>query len=302
MGIDTYLVIPVINPETAAKQWPSDEEVIQRGADCLVVYCTERFRDVEASPEHWGPEYATSLPPAIRRNLDPRGLYAMAEVGQDYDGVCYAEIVAEGGIWLPIFVERPAKTDKERRLLLCTVSETQREALLEHPKTVRDWLKAKADSEDNDAVSLGPEWIALQQLLFEFLDTSDDNVPEEQVLPPKRGIPLYESRTIDRSRLTTATIAARLAKVVARVSLDDLRGLEVSRLKNPAARGFPQSLGSCPSDDHEDPPQDQAAVAAHSIEAALCKTRSLYRRAAENGLGILTIGYRQLVTKGARTK
>ncbi len=61
MGMDTYLIIPSSSPATARRALegaPDDGTVAHLGADFVVLYAPERFAQVEADPEHWGPQFA----------------------------------------------------------------------------------------------------------------------------------------------------------------------------------------------------------------------------------------------------
>lgn len=295
MSIDTYLIVPVQNPATAARLLSdSGDEVVHVGPDFLVVYKGDLFAGVAQAPGTWGPIYAQDLPPSLRRRLDPRGLLAVPEVGQSFESKSYAEVVGseQRAVWLPL---RRLRRQRTKRVLLVALSPAREAMLLERPELVADLISNRAAVPIPGSIEFNESWIDLQRLLLDclWLEGTDDG--RADALAPRSGLSLYEDETIDSARLLRADQARSTATWLATVTPEVVERARLQR-PSPASRSFPESLGSAPADDSDPLPETRRGapkVNATAIDEELKRLFVFYQDVRGTGRSIVAIRFRE---------
>jgi len=296
VGVDTYLVIPASAPARAKRLLEDGgDRVSHAGGDYLVLYKGERFAEVSAAPEIWGPRYAEALPPSIRRGLDPRGLLACPEVGQGFEAATYQDEVQnqEPPLWLP--VRRPRRK-LVKRLLLVALSPARERMVLEEPELVRSLIENLGTTPIPSSIELDDCWIELQRILFDWLWVSGADDARAEALTPRAGLSLFEDRTVDSARLVRAEQARAIAEWVAALPPDVIARAR-GHGPSPASRNFPDSLGPAEADDHEPlrTGSSRRAPPRHSdqqLDAELSRLRSFYAPLLGSGQALLSIRFR----------
>jgi hypothetical protein len=298
VGIDTYLVIPTPSPARAKLELEGGGDSVSHvGRDYLVLHKSDRYREVNASPETWGPRYAEELPSSIRKGLDRRGLLACPEVGQTFAAKTYSDEVRNHAspLWLP--VRRPHRK-LVKRLLLVALSPARERMVLEEPELVRELIEGRRTTPIPGSIEFDDCWIELQKVLFDCLWLSGIDDARCEALTPRAGLSLFEDRTIDSARLVRAERARVIAEWVLELPLDALARARRNG-PSPASRSFPESLGSAEADDDEPLRTGSSRVAKkppHSdqkLEAELQRLRGFYADLLSKGQAVLSIRFRE---------
>jgi hypothetical protein len=296
LGIDTFLVLPVGNPTSAARLLADGgDEVTRVGDDYVVLYKGDRFTEVEQSPEVWGPRYVQELPPSLRRGLDARGLLAIPEVGQSFESKTYAEVVEVAGpaLWLPL---RRARRSRRKRLFLVALSPERERMLLESPELVRELIASRAPEAIPGSLEFDEIWIELQRLIFDcsWLDQRDDE--RADALAPRSGLSFLEDESIDAARLVRADRARSTAEWLSTLTpeiVDRARKAPPS----PASLRFPESLGATQADDHEplrkNDRRKRAKAASPELERELSRLSAFYEDVRRTGRSVLSVRFRE---------
>jgi len=296
VSIDTYLLVPVENPLRAKRLLSaSGDDVTHVGADFIVLYKGHSFVEVQRSPETWGPIYVQDLPPSLRRQLDPRGVLAIPEVGQAWESKTYTEAVAsaELSVWLPL---RRVRRRRLRRLLLVALSSEREALLVEDPELVPELVSNRNTVPIPASIEFDECWIELQRLILDclWLEQSDD--ARADALAPRSGLLLYEDENIDSARLVRADRACSTAAWLATLTPESI---ERARREPPssASRGFPESLGAAPADDrepirkaHRPAPQK---VRTPALDRELRRLLVFYEEVLNAGRAVLAIRFRE---------
>jgi hypothetical protein len=251
VSIETFLILPTRDPKRA-RAWfgPEHEETLQIGTDCVAVYYMERFDEVEASPEEHGPAFAASLPPWLRKGLDPRGIAAVPEVAQSYAGADYVELVQSDDalLWLPF--KKARVKGRAVRSLLVGLSAARQKALIDEPTLVADLVAMHVATPIAGAAEF-EHWVELQRVLFEamLLTSGSDEDPRSDAVAPRRGLPLYEDKTVDAAKLVRATEVAVIAEWLSSLPSDTIESVRARPRRSRRAMSFPANLGAAPADD-----------------------------------------------------
>lgn len=299
MGVDTYVAIRVDHPDSAR----DERELAALGTlahvrvDYVVVYVADRFREVEQDVEHFGPLYAEALGPRMRESLDPRGLLAIAEVGQGDFPPTYEELAAsatDGAVWLPVTRE-PGR--RKRRVLLVALSARREQLLVDAPDLVADLLKARREEPIPGTLELGPSWIPLQRVLFDAA-WAEHRPPESfQALAPAKGLSYFEDHVVEASRVITRDVVAALADWLGELPPTTVADVAALATPCPASLEFPESLGPCEADDREpaatlDARRTPAPDEVAALEADLARLAAFYRATSNEGKAVLSIRFR----------
>jgi hypothetical protein len=298
VGVDTYLVIPARDPEKARRALdPDRSELTQMGTDYVVLYLPERFEGVREETARYGSEIAASMPPAIRKALDPRGIAAYAEVGQAFADPTYEALLARQGepLWLP--TARPRRKPGAIRVLLVAISAARETLLMADPALVKDIVGSHRVAKIPGSLDV-EHWVELQRTLFDALtiDGTSDGDPRADAVAPRGGLPLYEDKNIDGAKLVRAPEVARTAEWLASLPRDvvaQLRGLP-KRSEN--ARLFPNTLGAAPADDdgrlRSGTARAKDLPPAVAVQEELVRLLTFYDDLRKQGRGVLSIRYR----------
>ncbi|MBS2026459.1 MAG: hypothetical protein JST54_01025 [Deltaproteobacteria bacterium] len=290
MGIDTYLVIPTRSPERARRELAPDE-LVQVGADYVVLYQGERFAEVQRDPKHWGAEYARGLPPWLRRGLEPRGLLAFPEAGRAPEAKHYAELAAgDGLLFLPVAERRRGK---QRQCLLVALSKNREKSLLDRPKLVRALVETAIAGQPPipGSLQMGEIWIPLQRMLFDLAFDMGVDAADVEALAPRSGLPLYEDQVVESARLIRAERVGALSRWLASLPAD--AAARSRKTPSAAAAAFPASLGASESDDRRPTKRAPKTRASPSeLEAELARVQRFYAEAATPGSAVLAVRYR----------
>ena len=296
MSIDTYLVIPVANPERAKRVLSEGgDDVTHIGRDYVVLYRPDLFANVKSSPEIWGPRYVQDLPPSIRRGLDPRGLLARPEVGQSFQAETYAKEVDsdESSLWLPL---RRVARRRVKRLLLVALSPKREALLFERPELVRELITNRTTVPIPASIEFDDIWIELQRLLRDclWLDKIDD--VRADALAPRTGLSFLEDKDIDAARLVRSEQARSTAEWLATLTPEVV---ERARREppSPASRNFPECLGSAEADDLEPVrsarSRRQRKVSSAELDEQLRRLQAFYEDVQRTGRSVLSVRFRE---------
>ena len=274
MAIDTYLIVPTGSralAEELLRDHPDLEDEAQLGEDFVALLQDERFTRVQRDPELWGETYLDLIPPACRTRLDKRGLLVVPDMGQSFDGVSFEEVAAErGATWLPL---KPARASRRaKRVLLVHLSPNRQARLLRDPALAREIVSARADQPVPDALELDAVWVELQQLLVDHQKRSGAVDARSEAIAPKKGLPLYEDKTIDAALLVRAEQARATAEWVLALPAD-------LAAHQPRPAGGKQGKAGRPRD-------------ARVLDAALARLKAFYKLVHQQGCAILAIRFR----------
>jgi len=297
MGVDTFLVVPTTSVARARRAFADEEDTMHVGADYVALYRPDPFSGVSADLARFGPQYARELPAWMKKELDPRGILVVPQVGQAFAEPTYADVVASAGapLFLPIRVPRAART--KRRLLLVALSQNRRRLVEHEPSLVRKLVDDRAKRAIPGSLELDDVWIDLQKALFDVLAGLDD--PAAEVLAPRVGLPLYEDKVVELARLVPPGEVLARAAWLARLPVGAIERLPSGREETPASRAFPGILGPCDADDDvcaatkpRAPGRRKRTRPAAELQHALERVRAFYAEHCAGGQALLAIRFR----------
>jgi hypothetical protein len=300
LSVDTYVILPTGSPANADKLLQEnpelDEESTQRGVDFVAWHATDRFGEVQRDRDGHGERYAQQLPAWLRRKLDARGLLAVAEVGQRFEGVRYAELAADPrATWLPI--TRKARRPRVKRLLLIGLSRAREKLIVEDPELVPGLALTHCKGQHIPESLEVEHWVDVQRMLFDamLLESGSDEDRRADAVTPRGGLPLYEDESVDGAKLVGAPEVARIAEWLASLPADVVARVHALPKRSDAARRFPDSLGAAPADDtaraRVRAPESSAAASAelqHELERLL----AFYGALKKHEKAVLSIRFR----------
>jgi hypothetical protein len=258
----------------------------------VVVHLAERFKELEADPERYGPKLSASMPAWLKKGLDARGIAAYPEVGQTFADSSYAELLERCGepLWLPTM--RIRRKARHTKALLIGLSEKRTEMLMAEPSLVGDIVAANLEQSIPGSLEIA-NWIELQRTLFDAMVVlgESDSDRRADAVAPRGGLPLYDDKTIDAAKLLRAPEIARTAVWLAALPPEIVARVRALPQRSATSRTFPASLGAAPADDDEIG-RAEGSVSASEIERDLARLTGFYRDLERGAKGLLAIRFR----------
>jgi hypothetical protein len=241
VSVGTYLILPIGTSKRLRAELTEERdlgELRHLGVDFVVLHHDLRYSELAEHAAECGPTWAKDLLPGLRRALDARGLAAVPEVGQSFDGATYAALVAdESVVWLP--KSRP-KSESTRGLprgigghsvLLVPLSPKRLVMVQQDPEMLEALVEADFPGLQ---FRVGSAWVELQRLLYDCIaldarhqTASTAKLSEEQriqaeALTPLTGLTLFESAAVPACRLVSVERVARISRFLQRISSERL--------------------------------------------------------------------------------
>lgn len=187
---------------------------------------------------------------------------------------------------------------KKRRHLLLVALSTERERILRaDPELVRDLVGARTKTPIPGSLEVDERWIDLQRALFDFQGISGTDDARAEALTPRSGLDLYADRDIDSARVVSAERARSIGDWVKALPPDCIERAQRAP-RSPAAREFPQSLGTSEADDQEPLVEgtttfrESAPYDVARLSATLAQVRAFYAEVLRSERGVLAIRFR----------
>jgi hypothetical protein len=298
VGVDTYVIIPARNPEKARRALdPERSDTTRVGTDFVVLYVPDRFEDVREEAARYGSAIAASVPPAIFKGLDPRGIAAYPEVGQAFGEPTYDALLARHGepLWLP--ATRPRRKARAVRVVLVAISAAREKLLMADPALVKELVASHLDTSIPGSLDI-EHWVELQRTLFDAmtLGGGTDRDPRGDAVAPRGGLPLYEDRTIDGAKLVRASEVAAISAWLVSLPDDVVARVRALSRRSESAMRFPGMLGAAPADDHaplrSGPSRAKTLPPAGAVQDELRSLLAFYGELRREGKAVLAIRYR----------
>ena len=298
MGVDTYLILPTKNRETATELLRGNPELddgtAKLGVDFIALYVADRFAEVTHAPDEHARRYLALLPVAMRRSLRERGVLVVPEVGQSFEGVRFADLESsDGARFLPL--RSGPRRKGASGVLLVGLSKVREQLLVKEPELVKDLASMHREGAPIPGSILVAPWVELQRLLYDALRVTGmpDGDRCADAVVPHAGMPLYEDGVVDSAKLVRADVVAATASFLARLPADIVQQVRRLPRRSEAARRFPDSLGPVPSDDRTSGPLRERELAApdHTVEQALEQLCAMYRALAASQKALLSIRF-----------
>ena len=189
--------------------------------------------------------------------------------------------------------------DKKKRLLLVALSPARERLVREEPTLVRDLLVERAKAPIPASLELDDQWVELQRALFDFLWLSGVDDARAEALTPRRGLSVYEDRSVDSSRIVPLEQCVATAEWVLALPPDCVERARRSRSPSPASRIFPESLGTSEADDHERVREGTTVFAKknhyddRTLTLTLERVRAFYADIQRTNRAVLAIRFRE---------
>jgi hypothetical protein len=300
VSVDIYVIIPSRHPEKARRALdPEEAETTAVGRDYVALYYPDRFDEVKGDVERYGFELARSMPPSVRKGLDPRGIAAYPGVGQSFSDATYQSLLAHHGapLWLP--TERPSKKRRPAtvKVLLIPISPKREALLMAHPDIVEGLVEKHLAEGMAGSLEID-DWIELQRTLFDAMmieGSAADDLRADAVFP-RRGLPLYEDKIVDAAKLISADRVAATADWLASLPESTVSAVRALTKRSPTALGFPDSLGPVPADDDAPPNgtrlQSKPRPRDAAMQALFARLVSFYGELGRQSQAVLCIRFR----------